>query len=563
MPALSGCSISVCGKFPGYTQAKLKVLITKNGAKFENGISSTCTHLVIPDIERSDKEWALVNAALAKKIPIVRLEWLTDSVKEGKNLVEEQYLQYDDGGVSNGEPVRPDPKKRKGDESEEQIANTIKKPRTRGRVGEEGQQSLYCPKTLEEAIKKFETRFKEKTGLKWQDRYDAPKIGKYTLIEKNYMDSEDEDRTDGKGKKEDDNSGKKLVLHSTLSPGLQSLMNLIFNSQHMASSMEAMRYNANKLPLGKLSKRTLSQGPMALKDLDEILANINLAQSKYKQSLTKVLEQLTSKYYTVIPHDFGRRRPPIELVEALSNMEITNEIMKDAEYPVDADGNPINPLDKQFRSLGLEEITLVEKSTTEHAELEAYFHKSQRLSRANVVDIFRITRPGEAERFEKAGIQPKTKLLWHGSRSTNFGGILSQGLRIAPPEAPANGYVFGKGIYLADVSSKSCEYVYPSISGGAALLLLCEAQLGDPPFGCHDHCSDAAKKSKAGGSLSTWAMGVNQPKGWKDAGAISEEFKGVKMVSSILELETYIQYIVYSVSQVKLRYLFKVQFFHY
>lgn len=62
----------------------------------------------------------------------MRLEWLTDSVKEGKNLVEEQYLQYDDGGVSNGEPVRPDPKKRKGDESEEQIANTIKKPRTRG-----------------------------------------------------------------------------------------------------------------------------------------------------------------------------------------------------------------------------------------------------------------------------------------------------------------------------------------------------------------------------------------------------------------------------------------------
>lgn len=41
-------------------------------------------------------------------------------------------------------------------------------------------------------------------------------------------------------------------------------------------------------------------------------------------------------------------------------MEITNEIMKAAEYPVDVDGNPINPLDKQFRSLGLEEITLGE-----------------------------------------------------------------------------------------------------------------------------------------------------------------------------------------------------------
>jgi hypothetical protein len=36
-------------------------------------------------------------------------------------------------------------------------------------------------------------------------------------------------------------------------------------------------------------------------------------------------------------------------------------------------------------------------------------------------------------------------LLWHGSRLTNWTGILSQGLRIAPPEAPVTGYMFGKG----------------------------------------------------------------------------------------------------------------------
>ena len=35
-------------------------------------------------------------------------------------------------------------------------------------------------------------------------------------------------------------------------------------------------------------------------------------------------------------------------------------------------------------------------------------------------------------------------LLWHGSRLTNWAGILSQGLRIAPPEAPLTGYMFGK-----------------------------------------------------------------------------------------------------------------------
>ena len=32
-------------------------------------------------------------------------------------------------------------------------------------------------------------------------------------------------------------------------------------------------------------------------------------------------------------------------------------------------------------------------------------------------------------------------LLWHGSQLTNWVGIISQGLRIAPPEAPVTGYM--------------------------------------------------------------------------------------------------------------------------
>jgi hypothetical protein len=37
----------------------------------------------------------------------------------------------------------------------------------------------------------------------------------------------------------------------------------------------------------------------------------------------------------------------------------------------------------------------------------------------------------------------------------NFLGILGQGLRIAPPEAPTSGYMFGKGIYFADLFRKA------------------------------------------------------------------------------------------------------------
>ena len=54
---------------------------------------------------------------------------------------------------------------------------------------------------------------------------------------------------------------------------------------------------------------------------------------------------------------------------------------------------------------------------------------------------------GEGSRF-KAFKQLDRQLLWHGSRTSNFAGILSTGLRIAPPEAPVTGYMFGKGEFF-------------------------------------------------------------------------------------------------------------------
>ena len=59
-----------------------------------------------------------------------------------------------------------------------------------------------------------------------------------------------------------------------------------------------------------------------------------------------------------------------------------------------------------------------------------------------VEDILEIKREGEAQRFEPS--IGNRHLLWHGSRLSNFMGIISQGLRIAPPEAPVTGYMFGK-----------------------------------------------------------------------------------------------------------------------
>ena len=58
--------------------------------------------------------------------------------------------------------------------------------------------------------------------------------------------------------------------------------------------------------------------------------------------------------------------------------------------------------------------------------------------------IFRVSRSGEADRFESCGVPGNHRLLWHGTNTVNMIGILKQGLRIAPPEASRSGWSLGK-----------------------------------------------------------------------------------------------------------------------
>lgn len=74
-----------------------------------------------------------------------------------------------------------------------------------------------------------------------------------------------------------------------------------------------------------------------------------------------------------------------------------------------------------------------------------------------ITNIFKIQRSEEAEAIKELNL-PNHCMLYHGSMVSNFIGILSQGLRIAPPEAPSTGYMFGKGVYFADTFQKSYGY---------------------------------------------------------------------------------------------------------
>ncbi|KAJ5698679.1 hypothetical protein N7462_000684 [Penicillium macrosclerotiorum] len=449
-----------------------------------------------------------------------------------------------------------------------------------GRVGEHGQSAAVGDGSLKTAEMAFKKKFREKSGLAWENRLELPKNNKYTFIERNYEEDDEEEEIKKPIKEEPDE--QKPEVKCTLSNPLQNLMSFIFNQDHFYSAMASMSYDAKKLPLGKLSDRTLKAGFSTLKELAELLADPALATPRYNMGYGPAIESLSNRYFTTIPHVFGRNRPPIlnsdaqikkeiELLEALTDMDVANEILKDSKQVSD-----IHELDRQFQSLGMEEMTSLEHDSTEFHELSSYLLNSRGAThhlKYTIIDIFRIERRGENARFSSSSFadlkNSDRRLLWHGSRSSNFGGILSQGLRIAPPEAPVNGYMFGKGVYLADTSTKSANYCCSSTSANMGLLLLCDTELGEPMLELCIGEYKAGEIARKEGKIATLGKGQTIPGGWKDAAAVNPVLEGVKLPDvsrgSIPCKDDhnpwlqYNEYIVYDVAQIRQRYLFYVR----
>lgn len=74
--------------------------------------------------------------------------------------------------------------------------------------------------------------------------------------------------------------------------------------------------DVKKMPLGKLSKQQIARGFEALEAVEAAL--------KAPADGGRSLEELSSHFYTVIPHNFGRSRPPPinspELLQAKKDM---------------------------------------------------------------------------------------------------------------------------------------------------------------------------------------------------------------------------------------------------
>ncbi|XP_012316065.1 protein mono-ADP-ribosyltransferase PARP3 isoform X3 [Aotus nancymaae] len=430
-----------------------------------------------------------------------------------------------------------------------------------GRVGELGQSKLNPFTTLEDAKKDFEKKFQEKTKNKWaeRDRFVAHP-GKYTLIEVQGEDEAQEAvvKVDGGPVR----TVAKQVQPCSLDPATQKLITNIFSKEMFKNAMALMDLDVKKMPLGKLSKQQIARGFEALEALEDAL--------KAPRDGGQSLEELSSHFYTVIPHNFGRSRPPPintpELLQAkkdmllvLADIELAQALQAAPEQEKMVEEVP-HPLDRDYRLLKCQ-LQLLDPGAPEYKVIQTYLKQTGNNHRCPTLQhVWRVNREGEGDRFQAHSRLGNRRLLWHGTNVAVVAAILTSGLRIMPH----SGGRVGKGIYFASENSKSAGYVTGMNCGDHYIgyMFLGEVALGRE---YHITTDNPSLKTPPPGFNSVIARGHTEPDPTQDT---ELELDGQRVVvpqgqpvpCPEFSSSTFSQseYLIYQESQCRLRYLLEV-----
>jgi len=442
-----------------------------------------------------------------------------------------------------------------------------------GETGDEGGRSYkynteHCYHsftTSKEAMEYFKKVFKEKSGNEFENRHEfVQRPGCYNYVPLSRVNLHKNSRI---GRDRTLACGGDIP--SLLPKATKRLIDWIFDEKHAKEMLRAENINLDKMPLGAVTKERMLKGYNILKELESLLKKKPPKSRMLDYRQWKVmLVDVSTQYYNTIPQtspivikSVSKIKKQSQLLDALMGIQATLAVTRRSRGR-----NDMHPTDQDYASLKckLEELpksgdvwNLVEKylqnthgTTHDHYTLE-------------LDELYEVKRQGEKMRFSPHAKNQNRMLLWHGSRLMNFVGILSQGLRIAPPEAPVSGYMFGKGVYFSDMCSKSANYccVQSDSKENAGLALLCEVALGDMEKKLR---ADSNAANLPEGKQSVMGCGCNFP---NDEGIVSLE-NGVKVPCGKAESHPqalggellYNEYIVYDETQVLVRYLVKLRF---
>ncbi len=125
------------------------------------------------------------------------------------------------------------------------------------------------------------------------------------------------------------------MLPCKLEAKTQSLVKLLFDHDMFREAMAKMEIDVQKMPLGKISKAQIAKGCVLLFKKHQFLSIRSiifclLIHFSYEvleemkdiiisQKNTGKLSDLSSRFYTIVPHSFGRMVPPV--IKTIENLQ--------------------------------------------------------------------------------------------------------------------------------------------------------------------------------------------------------------------------------------------------
>jgi hypothetical protein len=277
-----------------------------------------------------------------------------------------------------------------------------------------------------------------------------------------------------------------VSVPSKLPPAVQALVSTLFaEAASTLSDSIAAKITARgvETPLGVLTLAQVAKGERVLDQIHQALQ---------RDAPLAALQQLSTQFYTIVPHQVGRSKSaisaavistPAQLEEKQELVQLMRDLVS-VSSTVAGGGSGVATesalVDQRFAALRCEIVHVTD--TDDGRRIAAHVEASQRTTTSlRVVNVYRIKRPSETDDFTP--LIGNQKLLFHGSRASNMVGILSRGLLepkriIARGGARTNFGWLGAGIYFGDASCTTVKYAHAAQSTGTRFMLVANVALG-------------------------------------------------------------------------------------
>lgn len=226
----------------------------------------------------------------------------------------------------------------------------------------------------------------------------------------------------------DVNNSVKILNADLLEEKVIRLINFIFDSEKL--KLVFMKYNLefDKFPL---QLHTIETG-------FNILEKIESLMEKKEYHNEELIEKLSYFFYKRIPFltsahtfsDIKSIREKQKVISDLIYLDVFSFLIKKVN---EANTNIISETDFFYEQINTE-IKLIKIKSKEYEMIKNYIHMTSNLE----VEIFQVRRKAEDSRYKELQKFENRFLLWYGSESTNFPGILTHGLKITPTASNIN-----------------------------------------------------------------------------------------------------------------------------